>query len=339
MPSTVAEAVIELPDYSDYLHVAVAIVDNGRGEVLLARRHEKLHQGGLWEFPGGKVESSEEVFSALSRELEEELAIKPVTAHPLIRIPYHYPDRKVLLDVWRVTGFRGEPQGAEGQPVAWVAKAKLGDYEFPAANRSLIVAAQLPSCYLITPEPGAKDEWPDFCYQLQHSLASGVRLVQLRATTLCHADYLELAHEVLACCQQYGARLLLNADAQLLDQCDADGIHLNSHRLMAARQRPVAEEKLLAASCHTLEELQQAERLGVDFAMLSPVKPTASHPGIKGMGWQQFRGLSEQISFPLYALGGMTQDDLSDAWQQGAQGIAAIRALWGGAEEIDKGEH
>ena len=120
MPSTVPEATLELPDYSDYLHVVVAVIDNGRGEVLIAKRHEHLHQGGLWEFPGGKVEGGEAVYTALARELTEELAIAPDRAHPLIRIPHHYPDRKVLLDVWRVTSFRGELHGAEFLVELWI---------------------------------------------------------------------------------------------------------------------------------------------------------------------------------------------------------------------------
>ena len=205
MPSTVPEVTLELPDYSDYLHVVVAVIDNGRGEVLIAKRHEHLHQGGLWEFPGGKVEVGEAVYTALARELTEELAIEPGRAHQLIRIPHQYPERKVLLDVWRVTSFRGELHGAEGQSLKWVRKDALGEYEFPEANRSIITAAQLPSCYLITPEPGGEAEWPDYLQQLRQSLNAGITLLQLRATSLNHGEYWRLLRQVSACCQEYGA--------------------------------------------------------------------------------------------------------------------------------------
>ncbi len=331
MPSTVAEATPPLPDYSDYLLVVVAVIDNGRGKVLIARRHDHLHQGGLWEFPGGKVESAEPVYAALKRELREELSITLEQAHPLIRIPHEYPDRKVLLDVWRVTAFSGEPHGAEGQPLAWVNKPALTQYVFPAANSAIVRAAQLPPCYLITPEPGKPSEWSLFLHQLRLSLEAGVSLVQLRATTLERAPYLKLAEQVLQCCEEQGAKLLLNGAASLLDACDAAGIHFNSRRLMNTQQRPIAAGKLLAASCHSETELRMAEKLGVDFAVLSPVKPTASHPESQAIGWHNFYRLSERCTVPLFALGGMSPQDLSDAQRYGAQGIAAIRSLWGGA--------
>jgi 8-oxo-dGTP diphosphatase len=328
MPSTVPEAT-SLPDYRAYLHIVVAVIDNGHGEVLIAKRHDHLHQGGLWEFPGGKVEVGEEVAQALKRELLEELGIESTKFYPLIRIPYAYSDRKVLLDVWRVTAYQGEAKGAEGQAVMWVKKTSLGDYEFPAANRPIITAAQLPSRYLVTPDPGAEGEWPDFLTGLQQSLEDGIELLQLRAINLSTDHYLKLAREVVTCCHRYGVTVLLNCDAALLKRCDADGIHLNSHRLMALTQRPVDENKWLAASCHNLEELQHAEKIGVDFAVLSPVKTTATHPRAEALGWQRFQCISEQCTLPIYALGGMAMADLPDAWCHGAQGIAAIRALWG----------
>lgn len=331
MPSTEPE-ITSLPDYSEYLHVVAAVIENDRGEVLIARRHEHLHQGGLWEFPGGKVEAGEDRFNALRRELGEELGIETLDAHPLIRIPYHYPDRQVLLDVWRVNTYRGEPHGAEGQPIKWVPRDELYRYDFPAANRPIINAARLPSRYLITPEPGDKANWPIFLRQLEQSLKSGISLVQLRATQLDSRQFLALAEEVVACCHRYGAKLLLNADISAVDASGADGIHLNAGRLKAAERRPVEEGQLCAASCHSLEELRRAEQLGLDFALLSPVMPTATHPQAPPMGWSGFQSLSEQCSIPLYALGGMTPEDLPDAWRYGAQGIAAIRALW------DRGE-
>ena len=330
MLSTGPESDSLIPDYGDYMHVAVAVIDNGKGEVLLAKRPQHLHQGGLWEFPGGKLESTESAQTALQRELGEELGIELLQAHPLIRIPHSYPDRKVLLDVWHVTHWHGEPEGREGQQLRWVSKGRLHDYSFPQANRPIVKAAQLPACYLISPEPGGEAEWPDFLQQLRHALQGGVTMMQLRAPALERESYLQLAREVSGCCKEFGVELLLNGGVSLLDECEADGIHLNSRRMMALRQRCVAEEKLLAASCHNFEELQQAQRIDVDFALLSPVKATASHPGAEAMGWDGFHYQSERCSIPLYALGGMSPHDLDDAWDNGAQGIAAIRSLWEG---------
>lgn len=122
------------------VHVAVGIVTDAAGAVLITRRPEHVHQGGLWEFPGGKVELGETVTAALSRELDEELGITVQTAAPLLQVRHAYPDKEVLLDVWRVMAYRGEPQSREGQPLAWVLPTELERFTFPAADEPIIAA-------------------------------------------------------------------------------------------------------------------------------------------------------------------------------------------------------
>lgn len=121
------------------LHVVAGAIVSGRS-VLIARRAAHAHQGNLWEFPGGKVELGETPSEALTRELREELGITPVSAQPLIALPYEYPDRTVLLDVWHVPRFMGTVAPREGQPLVWVPVDRLNDYTFPAANRPAIAA-------------------------------------------------------------------------------------------------------------------------------------------------------------------------------------------------------
>jgi 8-oxo-dGTP diphosphatase len=125
------------------VHVAVGVILDAEKNILLTRRHDHLHQGGLWEFPGGKVEQGESLDAALARELHEELAIKPVKTSPLIEIHHDYPDKSVFLDVHVVWEFRGEAQGVEGQPMAWVSAAELSDYDFPEANKPIVAAIVL----------------------------------------------------------------------------------------------------------------------------------------------------------------------------------------------------
>lgn len=120
------------------LHVAAAAIMNTSGQVLIARRPVDKHQGGLWEFPGGKVEASESAIDALSRELQEELGITNIQAIPLIQITHDYPDRSVLLDVFTVNAFKGNPEGCEGQPIQWVSPDALTDFNFPEANQPII---------------------------------------------------------------------------------------------------------------------------------------------------------------------------------------------------------
>jgi len=184
----------------------------------------------------------------------------------------------------------------------------------------------LPSAYLITPEPGEDHE--AFLAQLQRRLDDGIRLVQLRAKGLDDGSYRSLAKLVIETCRHHGARVLLNADADLAVQLGADGVQLSSQRLQQANERLLPDGLLLGASCHTAEELTRAQAIGADFALLSPVKPTASHPDALALGWKAFARQVAVCAIPVYALGGMTAADLDDAIARGAQGIAAIRALW-----------
>jgi len=310
------------PEKARYTHVAAAVIDDGQGRVLISQRPGHVHQGGLWEFPGGKLEAGETPEAGLKRELHEELGIAVQAARPLIRVYHAYPDKSVLLDVWRVTRYRGEPAGLEGQPIEWVASGDLCDYRFPVANEPIIKAAQLPDRYLITPEP-----CPGFLAKLEQVLAGGISLVQLRAKAMSPADYRALAPEVLSVCRAANARLLLNADPQLAQELGADGVSLSSARLMALVERPV-NLKLVAGSCHTQAEVEHACALGLDFVAVSPVQETRSHPGAVVLGFDGLRALTELATVPVYSLGGMGEADLDAAFQYGAQGIAAIGGIW-----------
>ena len=94
--------------------------------------------------------------------------------------------------------------------------------------------------------------------------------------------------------------------------------------------RPIPEGYLLAISCHDEEEIAHAEQLQADFITLGPVKPTSSHPGAPGIGWERFQELVAGAAIPVYALGGLVPDDILAARQAGAQGIAGIGFWWSG---------
>ncbi len=119
------------------LNVAVGVLLRA-GYCLIAKRPEHVHQGGLWEFPGGKVGSGESLQEALDRELNEELGISVSSTGEQFDLVHHYPDRSVRLRVCFVTAFSGEPLGREGQEVRWVELSELANYEFPAANRPVV---------------------------------------------------------------------------------------------------------------------------------------------------------------------------------------------------------
>lgn len=309
------------------VHVAAAaIISADQKHVLIARRPSNVDHGGLWEFPGGKLAPYETGLEGLKRELHEELGVEIVRAQPLIRVHHEYPDKHILLDVWQVHEFAGEPFGREGQAVRWVPMDELVNYPFPAANLPILRAVMLPTEYLITGEE-ADDE--RFAALLERALREdSIRLVQLRAKSLDKAAYLTRAERALALCRQYGAKLLLNAEPEVLEQVDADGIHLTSARLMSLDRRPIAENKWLSASTHDQTQLSQAAVLGCDFVTLSPLRTTPSHPEVAPMGWHDFQQLVERAGMPVFALGGMTRFDANHARAVGAQGIASIRDFW-----------
>lgn len=116
--------------------VAGVILRDGR--VLIAKRPNHSHQGGLWEFPGGKIESGESAAQALTRELREELGIEVRNCRRLLKVRHAYPDKTVELEFWRVDRFHGEATGLERQEVRWVEVEGLHEFDFPAANQSIV---------------------------------------------------------------------------------------------------------------------------------------------------------------------------------------------------------
>ena len=122
------------------VHVAVGVIVDSAHSVLITRRAQSAHQGGLWEFPGGKVEAGESLLAALTRELQEELGIVIGRTSALLEIHHDYGDKQVLLDVHVVWDYSGEARSLENQPMAWVPPQALTQYAFPAANVAIVTA-------------------------------------------------------------------------------------------------------------------------------------------------------------------------------------------------------
>lgn len=314
------------------IHVAVGVIVGADGKILIARRPQTAHQGGLWEFPGGKVDADESVQQALARELKEELAIDISASEALIQIRHHYPDKSVLLDVYKVTHFEGQPCGAEGQPICWVSVDELGAYEFPAANKPIVKALLLADKYLIT---GDFIDADDFCQRLSRALQQGIRLVQLRVNKLDLIAHKDLLIKTVALIEKFSATLLINSSVDLFEKTielfpSANiALHLNRHNAATISARPIPASYLLGVSCHNELEIAHAQQIGADYLLLSPVKTTSSHPGVLPLGWGNFKAMVEQANVPVYALGGVDQNDLVQAKLAGAQGVAGISAWWG----------
>ncbi|WP_057832663.1 8-oxo-dGTP diphosphatase MutT [Colwellia sp. TT2012] len=130
------------------VHVAVGVITKSSKEngtlYFLTKRLEQAHQGGKWEFPGGKVENGETIAQTLARELKEEVAIEVLSCQLLIKVEHTYrskggaADKSVCLEVFIVDNFIGEPSAQEGQGQGWFSLPALQLLEFPAANKAII---------------------------------------------------------------------------------------------------------------------------------------------------------------------------------------------------------
>lgn len=120
------------------MQVIVGIIINSQQEILIAKRPSDKYKGGLWEFPGGKVEKGETLLQALRRELKEEIGIDVLAATSWLIIQHDYGDRFVILNIWLINDFLGEPHGKEGQQISWVSKNALSQFEFPEGNKKIL---------------------------------------------------------------------------------------------------------------------------------------------------------------------------------------------------------
>ncbi len=324
------------------IHVAVGVILDERGHVLVARRAEQQHLGGLWEFPGGKLEPGENVQQALYRELKEELAIEVQQSQPLCQIEHNYPEKSVLLDVWIVNRFIGEPTGVEKQPLRWLPPAQLDPALFPPANRLIIRRLQLRDQFAIINLPGSSPPgsttpgWSPPGWSQDSAWVPHDALVRLRCQHKDrYDDYLAAARTALPALVASTAGVIVDlSPAHVATDClvrqdvyaldGFKGLHAHSGLLQTMTVRPVPDHLLFGVSCHTREELALALALDADYALLSPVKSTPTHPDGSPLGWDEFETLTAASPVPVYALGGMMATDLANARARGGRGIAGI---------------
>ncbi len=306
------------------VNVAVAVVQNADGRVLLAERPRGKASAGYWEFPGGKFEDAERAEDALARELHEEVGVELDAAYPWLTYEHEYPDKRVRLHFFRVLAWHGMPRGREGQRLSWEDPADLGVGPLLPANDKVLRALVLPPVYAITDT--ARYGVAGFMARLQAALEDGVRLIQVRERAMTTEQLAQIARRVVVLAHRYGARVLVNGNFVVAQRVGADGVHLTAEQLMRLTARPAIE--FWAASCHGARELARAADLQASFVVLSQVLPTPDHPDVPGMGWARFQSLTRDYPLPVYALGGMKRELLDTAMRHGAHGIAVHRAMW-----------
>jgi len=316
------------------LSVTAGLIVNARGEYLLAQRPRGKAHEGLWEFPGGKIESGEDAASALARELKEELDLELLSSapHGVYTHVYEKEQLSLTLIVLRVLDWRGDAIGLEGQAHRWVSPARIHRLQMPGADRPIALELGLPDTFLITPEPPAPSAGGSarriWLSALERSLQRGHKLVLLRIKQTPLIEQRAIAALARDLVKQHGAEIMLQDDAELCERWRFGGVSLTSKALRRSKKRLLPAESWLSASCHTPAELSLASAIGCDFATLSPVLPTQTHPGAPALGWPRVAEYLDAQTMPIFALGGLSAPDLVAAKAAGAWGVAGISAFW-----------
>jgi 8-oxo-dGTP diphosphatase len=306
------------------VEVAVGVLIRSDGSALFARRPPGKACAGWWEFPGGKIEAGETVTRALARELEEELGITIDQSMPWVVREHVYPHAHVRLHFHRIFQWRGEPRPREGQALSWARPEGLALSPLLPASLPVIEWLKLPASLAISSASELGDE--RFLESLADQLRGGLRMLQLREPGMPAARFERLFEAVRLACEACGCLLMVNSAHPAHYWTEAGGVHLRAADLMRTGSRPGVAR--VGASCHNPDELSRAATLGADYAVLGPVKPTASHPGANGIGWEAFAEMAGATAIPVYALGGLSAQDLDEARTHGAHGVALKRAAW-----------
>jgi 8-oxo-dGTP diphosphatase len=309
--------------------VVAAVLTLPDGRVLLAQRPPGKVYAGYWEFPGGKVEAGESLAAALARELHEELGVVVTRAGRWITRVFTYPHATVRLNFFRVSEWQGEPHPHEGQIFSWQLPDAVEVTPLLPANFPILKALTLPPLLGISHAESLGVD--TFLARLDVALHSGLRLIQLRDKTLPQDTRLQLARETVRRARPHGARVVVNGSLELVRAANADGVHLDSTTAAQWTERPAGAKSdafLVGVSCHDAAELAHAATIEADFALLSPVLPTLTHPGAATLGWDAFSRLTAASPIPVYGLGGLGRDDVALAQSRGAHGVALLRGAW-----------
>ena len=302
--------------------VAAAVIEKPDGTFLLAQRPEGKPYPGYWEFPGGKIEAGEDARAALVRELREELGIEVRAATPWITRIYEYTHATVRLHFFRVSAWDNEPRPLEDQDIRWQRPESPEVSPMLPANAPVLAALMLPPVMLVSKAGDTSIE--AWVRGLEARLQREKLLVQIREKDFDRMRVQHLLSRVLARAEPAGSRVVVNSASGHFPQ--AHGVHLTAQDLLAATQRP--QGTLAGASCHDARELQHAASLGLDYAVVGPVKATPSHPGAATLGWERAAALIAQSPLPVYLIGGLKRSDLPKARDIGAHGVALRSAAF-----------
>lgn len=324
---TVSEYLMEAQVKTKVVDVAVGVIMRG-DQVLISWRHASQHQGNRYEFPGGKIDPHETAAQGLARELKEELGIDIKQVIQAQQLEFAYPEKTVRLHIFKVTAFEGEPTGQEGQPVRWVQRHELHNYQFPDANAPILRMVQLPDHYVICREQSVQEplrDWMDFHVQ---AVPPSAWLYVRHAALTCEA-YVSVVQQLAL--QRPDLRLMVMAKHAMMfmeNSATIQGVHFSRQDLMQlGHMQDYPSVWFKFAACHDEGSIQKANQLKLDAITLSPLHATRTHPHVAALGWENWQALALHSQVPVYALGGVQLSDLSLVQQHAGFGIAGIRAF------------
>jgi len=302
------------------VEVAVGVVRAPDGRVLLAQRKPGKDAAGSWELPGGQIDPGESPAQAAARELLEEVGVHALELAPWRFYEHDFPAKRVRLHWFLVRRWSGEPSGREGQRVAWVDPVSPTVGPLLASNALALATLALPELVAVarvSRAPGGPDE---LLARIPSLVAGGLRLLIVRALELAPGQRVQLTRRLRELRRGTGLRLLLSGTALEARQAGACGLHSSAAALAGLIERPPA--RLWAVSAHNARDLERASSLGADVALVSPVLPTAAHPGDQAFGWDGLQELVAASPVPVYAQGGLGPGDIGAARAAGALGVA-----------------
>lgn len=284
--------------------------------VLLAWRDERLHQGGCYEFAGGKIEHGETPIQACRREILEEVGIDLEHWIFFDKIVHEYDDVIVHLHIYQ-SFVPLELNISIDSRWHWVTRQDLKNYEFPAANQT-IIQRLIWRPYIkigknLTDVLDLSDEYLFYWrVDLTQNLQQNIDKLQQLA--------MEYPEKLQHCIINQSIWFLCSKDIQHLFKT----LHLKQSQLQDYSVQKIDGVRYIVA-CHDQCSLQSAIEWGADAVFCSPIFATETHPQQQGIGWILFQQWVKNYPLPVFALGGLKHEDLSTAQQYGAYGVAGIR--------------
>lgn len=300
------------------VEVAVCVVQTSDGRVLLAERTTRQVAAGYWELPGGKIEAGEAPQHAAARELREETGLTPIGLAPWLSYEHQFPTKRLRLHFFRAQGWQGSPHGREGQRLAWVSPGDPHTRPILPSNDRALFALSLPRTYMVA----------DFCAgngpdvvlaKMRDALSSGSTLMRVRINATSPGQAATLLARVAGLAAAFPAARLFAPSTMDARRAGLAGVHSSSHALRQSIARPTA--LFWAATCHTESDLARAVSLGADFIVLSPIQTDPEWPSQAPIGWDGLRRYAANSPVPIYAHGGLTQNDAQATQKAGAAGL------------------